>query len=120
MSEEVKLRECPFERASDQRIIEWAEAYGIQGSTYELRSAYEDAQTWNHRAEPQVQGWRDISTRPENVAILAFSGVWGNVQKVMFHNGAWHRDGHKRGDEIRDKFTHWMPLPSPPKQESGT
>ena len=50
-----------------------------------------------------------------DTTVLAYDAVKGDTHTATFDGTLWHLDGGWLLDA--DDFTHWMPLPQPPKGE---
>lgn len=66
-------------------------------------------------------GWQDISTAPKDVVFLAVLDC-GGEQTIctMRHAVAASKNSRPDGDFIRERVTHWQPLPAPPAQKENT
>ena len=64
-----------------------------------------------------VQEWISVNERFPCVdtTVLAYDAVKGDTHTATFDGTLWHLDGGWLLDA--DDFTHWMPLPQPPKGE---
>ena len=66
-----------------------------------------------------VQEWISVKDRlPEiDTQVLCFTG--SSVQLAMYEgNDKWFTNYHSYTLEGKNLFTHWMPLPEPPKEEA--
>ena len=64
-----------------------------------------------------VQEWISVNERFPCVdtTVLAYDAMKGDTHTATFDGTLWHLDGGWLLDA--DDFTHWMPLPQPPKGE---
>ena len=64
-----------------------------------------------------VQEWISVNERFPCVdtTVLAYDAVKGDTHTATFDGTLWHLDGGWLLDA--DDFTHWIPLPEPPKEE---
>lgn len=67
--------------------------------------------------------WQQINTAPQDTDVLVHDPIFG-VFTAQFLDGVWYRSlgGHLVSDEVGGDDinpTHWMPLPEPPKNETG-
>ena len=65
-----------------------------------------------------VQGWISVNERFPCVdtTVLAYDAMKGDTHTATFDGTLWHLDGGWLLDA--DDFTHWTPLPEPPKEEA--
>lgn len=62
---------------------------------------------------PAAPAWQDISTAPKDERVLVFNGA---VRLARFNFGAVGWAWSDGFGACRPLPTHWLPLPSPPKQ----
>lgn len=62
---------------------------------------------WFEKGVPNYSNWKDIETAPEDKTDILACSTTGRIYIINF-DGKWHN--------MPDlDFTHWMPLPEPPK-----
>ena len=110
---------CPLDRSSG--ICGWILAYEAADAIEELQQTVEHykgcADDWYKEAcdyKAQIPRWISVTERrPESyVDVLAFDGdvigIAAYREKGQFWMSYW----------VFDDITHWMPLPTPPKEET--
>ena len=78
---------------------------------------FEQGADWLIAHGVTVQEWISVNERFPCVdtTVLAYDAVKGGTHTATFDGMLWHLDGGWLLDA--DDFTHWMPLPQPPKGE---
>lgn len=68
-------------------------------------------------SEAKAGGWQPIETAPKAGTFLAVLDC-GGEQTIctMRHSVAASKNSRPEGDFIRERVTHWQPLPAPPAQ----
>jgi len=66
----------------------------------------------------EQSGWMPIETAPRHVNVLLWGPIWRHpfVGQVAVFNGFDHAVIDLGGCDAVAHASHWMPLPSPPKE----
>jgi hypothetical protein len=109
---------------------------GCRRTSHNARRCYVHGRDWNLCDGPlpltatEAPGWQDIATAPKDgTAILGGRGgenPWGVPDIVLWLDGSgavsdgpgWYRFAGVGWNTRTVRPTHWMPLPSPPKERA--